>query len=329
MNDGTAEFSPSVAQAVARPISWPYKLGAVLPHEWVFGTFLLLTGIRLFLHGGEAWAWSFVFFGSWLAGLMVFYWAEKSHTPGRWRVRLLYYPVAMGVSFYAIGMAVPLLGIPKVDWLLLQWDRALFGETPSVAWESWLRPWAEDLSMAGYLFFFYYLIAGPGYYCLHNLRLFRKCIVGLFTLYGLAFMCYTVMPAGGPHRWMTFHTSLHGPWLLDWTLKPVNLGSNCVDTFPSVHMAASLYLLIFDWQHRRRRFWWVLAPCLVLWFSITYLRFHYFVDEFVGVVLALACWWLAEAYQASTSGPPRSPGIPAPNSPVRPTEVLEWDQKPR
>jgi membrane-associated phospholipid phosphatase len=155
--------------------------------------------------------------------------------------------------------------------------------------------------MAGYLFFFYYLIAGPGYYCVRDVRLFRKCMVGLFTLYGLAFMSYTVLPAGGPHRWMTFQTPLHGPWLLDWTLKTVNQGSNSVDVFPSVHLAASFYLLLFDWKHWRRRFWLLLLPCLLLWFSTLYLRFHYFVDELAGMAAALAGWWMAEKYAAATN----------------------------
>lgn len=283
---------------------WRNKLKAVLPHEWVFGTFLLLTGLRLFAHGGGARDWSFVFGGCWLGGVGVFYWAGRHPTPGRWRLRLLYYPAAMGISFFALGAAVPLLGIPQVDWLLWQWDHALVGETPAVAWEAWLRPWAEDLAMSGYLFFFYYLVAGPGHYCLWSVRLFRKCMVGLFTLYGLAFMSYTVLPAGGPHRWMTFATPLHGPWLLDWTLKTVNGASTCVDVFPSVHVAASLYLLLFDWKHWRRRFWWVLTPCLVLWFSTMYLRFHYLVDLLAGAVVALAGWWMAEQYEASTSAQP-------------------------
>ena len=63
-----------------------------------------------------------------------------------------------------MGAAVPLLGSPGADGLLLQWDRALAGETPAVVWGRWLTPWLEDLAMGGYLFFFYYLIAGPGYY---------------------------------------------------------------------------------------------------------------------------------------------------------------------
>jgi membrane-associated phospholipid phosphatase len=287
--------------STVRNHGWRRKFGAVLPHEWVFGAFLFLTGWRLFVHGGAARAWSLVFFGCWLAGLAVFFWAERNPAPWRWRVRLLFYPAAMGVTFYSLGAAVPLLGVPGADGLLLQWDQALLGETPAVAWQGWVRPWLVDLAMAGYLFFFYYLVAGPGHYCLLDVPRFRKCIVGLFTIYGLAFMGYTVLPAGGPIRWMTFARPLHGPWLLDWTLRAVDAASNGVDVFPSVHLAASLYLLFFDWRHWRRRFWWVLAPCLLLWFSTIYLRFHYFVDLLAGLGLALLGWWMAAQYDASNS----------------------------
>lgn len=159
--------------------------------------------------------------------------------------------------------------------------------------------------MAGYLFFFYYLIAGPAHYCIYNLHLFRKCIVGLFTLYGLAFMGYTVLPAGGPHIYLTFKTPLQGPWLLDWTIKTVNAASNGLDVFPSVHVAAALYLLLFDWRHWRGRFWWVLLPCVVLWFSTMYLRFHYLVDLLAAAILALASWFMAEMYNASADDLPK------------------------
>lgn len=272
---------------------------AVLPHEWCFGFFLALTWARLFLKGGAAMAWSFVFLGCLIGSVIVIRWAARNPTPWRWRIRLLYYPSAMGITFYCMRWAVPLLGIPKVDEMLLSWDRALLGETPAVAWEKYLTPWLQDVSMAGYIFFFIYLVAGPGYFCVHNVPLFRKCIAGLFTMYGIGFLGYTFFPAGGPHRWMIFETPLHGPWLLDWILKTVNDGSNCVDVFPSIHLAATLYLLLFDWQHHRRRFWWALLPCLVLWFSTMYLRFHYFVDLLAGVAVALIAWFTAQWYERS------------------------------
>jgi membrane-associated phospholipid phosphatase len=276
----------------------------VLPHEWIFGTYLLLTGLRLFVHGGAAQPWSYVFFGCVVAAIAVFFWAEQNPTAWRWRVRLLFYPASMGIAFYAMGTAVPLLGNGKVDTLLLGWDRALLGETPALAWQKYLGPWMADLAMAGYLFFFYYIVAGPGVYCVKDLRKFRQCIVGLFTMYGLAFTGYTVLPAGGPWRWMTFDAPLHGPLLLDRVLGPVNAGSNAVDVFPSVHLAASLYLLLFDWQNGRRRFWIYLVPCVILWWSTMFLRFHYFVDLLGGAVVALAGWWMAQQYDAATHNQP-------------------------
>jgi membrane-associated phospholipid phosphatase len=274
---------------------WRLKPAAVLPHEWVFSAFLVVTGVRLFADSAAR-SWSGVFFACLAAALFMILWTERHPTAWRWRVRLSFYYVAMGICFFSMATAVPLLGTPRADALLLQWDRDLLGETPAVTWETWLRPWAENVAMAGYLFFFYYLMAGPAHYCFRDIPAFRKCIVGLFSIYGIALLSYTVFPAGGPHLYMTFQTPLQGPLLLDSTLEVVNRGSNAVDVFPSVHVAASLYLLLFDWRHWRRRFWWVLAPCIVLWLSTLYLRFHYFVDLLAGVAVALVGWWLAQKY---------------------------------
>ncbi len=267
--------------------------GGMLPHEWCFGGFLGITGLRLAWAGGAAWLWAGLFLGCLAASLGVIVWSQRNPTSFRWRIRLLFYPAVMGITFFAMGPAVPLLGQATLDARLLAWDRWLLGETPSVSWISWAKPWLVDVAMAGYLFFFVYLVVGPGIYCLRGLSLFRKCIVGLFTLYGLGFLCYTLFPAGGPHRFLEYATPLKGVWLFEATLKPVNDGSNAVDAFPSIHFAATLYLLLFDWKHYRARFWCLLGPCLLLWFSTLFLRFHYFIDLVAGLVVALIGWWIA------------------------------------
>src|SRR5580658_6190929 len=58
----------------SRPRASLEIFGAVLPHEWIFGTFLLLTGLRLFVHGGIAQWWSFVFFGCLSVGIGLCLW---------------------------------------------------------------------------------------------------------------------------------------------------------------------------------------------------------------------------------------------------------------
>jgi len=279
-----------------------HTAGRWLPHEWVFGGFLVFTSLRMAAAG--VWGWALFYALLALASVAVIAWCRQRPDGLRWRVRLLFYPAAMGMSFYALGESLPVPGTAKVDELLLGWDRALLGETPAVTWEPWLRPWLVDLMMAGYLFFFYYLVAGPGHYFFRNLSLFRANIVGLFTMYGLAFTGYVLVPAGGPHRFMVFETPLDGPWILNWTLKTVNDGSNTVDVFPSVHFAATLYLLLFDWRHHRRRFWWALPPGIVLSLATMYLRFHYFVDLLAGLVVGLVGWWVALLFERSAPQAP-------------------------
>lgn len=284
----------TVAGSIGKTRGWR----GVLPHEWVFGFFLVVLALRLTLQGGLASAWSVVFWLCWAGSVAVIVWTQRNPTPFRWYVRLLYYPAVMGVSFYAMEPALPLLG-PKKDDLLLAWDRALLGETPALAWEGWAWPWLEDLAMAGYLFFFYYLVASPGWYAVKSLPRFRQCIVGLFTLYGLGFLGYTILPAGGPHRYLEFSRPLEGIWILPLTLDMVNEGSNCVDVFPSIHFAATLYLLGFDYVYHRRHFLWAWLPCVILWFSTLYLRFHYFVDLLGGLAVTLVGWGVAAVYGRS------------------------------
>jgi membrane-associated phospholipid phosphatase len=61
---------------------------------------------------------------------------------------------------------------------------------------------------------------------------------------------------------------------------------------------------MFDWQNGRRRFWIYLLPCLVLWWSTMFLRFHYFVDLIAGAIVALVGWWMAQKYDEAARGQP-------------------------
>jgi membrane-associated phospholipid phosphatase len=108
-----------------------------------------------------------------------------------------------------------------------------------------------------------------------------------------------LFPAGGPFRFIEYSVPLEGPLIYDRTAAGVMAASNAVDVFPSVHFAATLYLLLFDWGHRRWHFWVMLLPCVLLWIATMYLRYHYAVDLVAGVGVALAGWFAAHAYERS------------------------------
>ena len=270
-----------------------------LPHEWAFGGFLALMTVRLAFSAGLTDPCTLAFFAYTGICIAVVFWAGQQPTPTHWRIRLLWYPCVMGLSFYTLSTAVHRLGVPMADARLAGWDHALFGMEPAQVLARLHLPWLTDLMVVAYLFFFYYLIFGPAYYCLHHLALFRACFVGLFTTYALGFLGYTLLPAGGPHLVMTDLPPLTGGTVTRLMLPLVNQGSNGVDVFPSLHVAASLYLLMFDARHYRRRFWWLLLPCIALWFSTVYLRYHYVVDVLGGAVIAAAGLVTARLYRRS------------------------------
>lgn len=271
----------------------------VLPHEWFFGGFLALTSARLLTHVGIG-DWHAQAFVAFTLGCIIAVVASgRSPGPVAWRVRLLWYPCVMGLSFYTLATAVPLLGVSSADSLLTQLDHDLLGFTPALVLSTLHLPWFTDFMVAAYLFFFYILIFGPGWYCVNDLADFRACITGLFTTYALGFFGYTILPAGGPHLSMADLPPLAGGWLTQVMLPKVNQGSNGVDVFPSIHCAASLYLLVFDFSHFRRRFWWLLLPCIALWMSTVYLRYHYVVDLLGGVVIAAVGLATAYLYERS------------------------------
>src|SRR5438477_4688443 len=88
------------------------------PHELVFGLFLFITWARLFLQGEGASPPAFSFLALLLGSYLVACWAPGHSTPGRWRVRLLWYPAIMGISFSILPSSIHLLQTPSADGLL-------------------------------------------------------------------------------------------------------------------------------------------------------------------------------------------------------------------
>ena len=133
------------------------------------------------------------------------------------------------------------------------------------------------------------------YYFVKDLNLFRAALVGFGSVYALGFVGYMLMPAIGPLQEMGARS---GGWLTETGGAFIAQRTNGVDVFPSIHMAASLFLLMFDFQYRRAHFWWCWRLRWVCGFTV-YLRYHYGVDLVAGIGLAFGCVWLTRWYVRS------------------------------
>ena len=289
-------------------MNW-FRTAKLLPHEWFFGAFLLIHWLRLVVAVGPLDHDALLYFGLLVANILVIAWCRRSETNLRWQVRLWFYPVAMNAVFFTMGSAVLKVAPHKYDDLLAAMDRALFGATLSARAEVLATPVLTEILSFCYLLFFPYLVVSWFYYARCGLPQLRKLIVGLFTIYGLGFLGYSLVPAGGPHLALPdeFTVPLTGWAIARFNTFVVANGSNGVDVFPSLHCAVSAFLLFFDRQHARWRYRLYLVPCIGLWLATIYLRYHYFVDVVLGFALAAFALWIANRWEKSAVKTPHEP----------------------
>jgi hypothetical protein len=259
----------------------------LLPHELVFGAFLLLTCVRLLLAEGAGGSHA-----PWFLALL----AGSAAAAGlrSWRPRLVFYLVAAQAIFYLIRPAVDALRPLRADAMLERADLLLLGFNPNLALERFSSPWLSDaLSVCYLLAFMPYVAFAFVSYARGELATFKRFGTGLFTVYALGFLGYTLCPAVGPYASMAarFHGPIPGSWLTSAHHAFVVRGTNGIDAFPSLHCALTAYVLFFDRRSKPRRFRVMLAPVALLWVATVYLRYHYAVDVAAGFAAAAAGLW--------------------------------------
>ncbi len=267
----------------------------LLLHEWIFGVYLLVMAISLLVMEGFSKLDTRVFWVLLAANATVITASICHESSTLWRIRLGYYIVAMNIAFQQMRTAIPALRDYRADTDLEAIDIWLTGETPSLIMESWLQPWFSDIMSFCYFLFLPYLAISMLWYLFSPLQVAKRFYAGLFSLYGIGFLGYLVVPAAGPYLAMAdrFSEPIEGGWLTSVNASLIAAGSNGTDVFPSLHCAVSCYLLFFDRRFRPRRYRIYLLPCMGLWISTIYLRYHYLIDLIAGFMLAAFSLWLA------------------------------------
>ena len=267
------------------------------PHEWVFLAFLIMASAKLVATVGLLHPSSITYLTLLGCTFALVCWGQHRPTPLRCRIRILGLCAISTGSYTAIKQAVPAMYGQAVLDFAQATLRSIEASLTHGALDFVQQPGSAllvDAFTICYLFFFYYLVVGPGHYYVTNLRLFRQCAVGMFTLYGLGYIGYLLLPVNGPFVWMG---QREGGLIWEMGNAFVLNHSNGFDAFPSIHFGATFFLLAFDWRHYRRRFWMLLAPVLGLWMATVYLRYHYFADLLGGLVIALAGIWAARWFE--------------------------------
>ena len=280
----------------------------LLPHEVFFGFFLIIMWGRLLAVEGLFGPDSLLYLLLIAVNLAACWFPRRSDTSLRWRVGLLFYPIAMNVIFQNLKTAVPTIHPGRMDTWLQHVDEKIVGTNLSLRLQPLVHPVFTEFFSLCYFLFFVYLLFSLVYYFAGEVGVLKKFVIGLFTIYGLGFLGYSFVPAAGPCHAMAdqFTVPLDGWWITRLNEAVVTRGSNGVDVFPSLHCAISCFFLFFDRRHRPWRFKLYVIPCVGLWISTIYLRYHYAVDVVCGFALAAVALWLSNRYPSEIKKTPTS-----------------------
>lgn len=268
------------------------RLGA---HTVAFGLYLAAMTAGLLAHR------SFLFAGLFGGLLAMQLWLTREARGGArapWTIAAdAFYPVALNIVFPAMALAVPVIHPGKLDAQLFGVDARFLGGDWSRRLDSFASPALTDVMSCCYMLFMPLLYGNLLRYFLWQRDRRASFLAGLFTVYGVGFLGYLLVPAAGPYALASeFQRPLTGGVLWHIDQRMVAFGSNGVDAFPSLHAAVSVYILAFAWAHARREFWLLLPLTLGICASTIYLRYHYLIDVICGVLLAM----LAAAVSAHT-----------------------------
>jgi len=211
-------------------------------------------------------------------------------TADRWsRLRTFSsFPFLMWFYCSAVGRLVPVLGAPIRDGTLLAIDRAVLGETPSVAATRLAAPLTVEILSLCYVSLHVMMATLMVWaYSADAMRARRIC-QPVFLAFAIGFFGYIMVPAVGPERafpWL-FATPLPVGALSGFNTRIINAGTALYDVFPSLHTGIALCILIHDARQNRRRFYFLLAPCIGIIVSTIVLRYHYAIDLFAGALVA-------------------------------------------
>ncbi len=202
-------------------------------------------------------------------------------------------------SFFQLQYILPSASGPPLDAELYAFDMRVFGFEPALSWDRFVTPTTTEW-FAFFYYGYFFIIAVhvlPPLFFGRDSQMLRRLAFGFMWTYCVGHLTYTLLPAYGPYAYLAprFTHTLDGSFwwpLVKRAAESVDEGSR-TDVFPSLHTAVPTFLTLFSFQHRARlpfRYTWLplglFTSQIIL--ATMFLRWHYFVDIFGGIALAIS-----------------------------------------
>jgi len=209
--------------------------------------------------------------------------------------------VPMVLSYFEMRVLLPALHPNLMDHRLFAIDLWLLGTTPSVWMEAWnTKPVVEWLSFFYYTHFFVLIVMLVPALFFGKGRRLQELMAGGMLLVATGHFLYTIVPGAGPYATLAFEQPLRGGFWWNQVAVTVATAGAQLDIFPSLHTAWPAYFTLHTFANRSYLPFRVLWPilgfiALNIVIATMFLRWHWFIDVAIGLLLAIAARGFAVA----------------------------------
>lgn len=187
-------------------------------------------------------------------------------------------------------------GVHDQDLILEKIDSWMFlGQNPLLVLESWIKPALSEWMAFAYSSYgpFFAIVFGSLYLKDENQPAEELIFMSTLAL-AIGYASYTIIPAKGPMFTQHFSIPLDLYYMKEFKNLYMDQPRIDRDCFPSLHTALTLIFLYSSWKNIRPLFWILLPIAIFIPIACVYLRYHYVVDVFAGILLAVLVWKINE-----------------------------------
>jgi membrane-associated phospholipid phosphatase len=214
---------------------------------------------------------------------------------------------------------------PNLDHHFAAFEQQLFGFQPAMVFaERFSSPFVSELLDMAYISYFPIFAAVAIYYFLCRYKEFERCCFIIMASFLSFYVIYDVLPVVGPMYYykavgldqiargvfppvgdyFRYHTEmLTSPGYKDGVFYQIlkgmhETGEKPTAAFPSSHVGISVIALLLAWRTGNRTLFYILLPfAILICFATVYIKAHYVIDVFAGLVVGLVFYvfWSAMA----------------------------------
>ena len=205
------------------------------------------------------------------------------------------YPILVSMLFYTETVFYNKLFFNNLDNFLIDLDAKLFGFQPSIKFsEFFSSPLFSEFMYIGY-FSLYILIIGFVFIAFFKLKhLSEELFFKLAATMLLFYLFFGIFPAAGPQFYFSSpEKDVPSAFVFDKIMHFIQKAEQPTGAFPSSHVGITLIILILL-RKKARLFFKIAVPFVVLlFFSTVYIKAHYAVDVFGGILFTPIILYLA------------------------------------